>query len=740
MVHAPHTAPRAIVDQTGPWRSALLGATLAIDGAGHCLALATLCFAGAAAAGLGLGTAIFLLGSALATLALARFGGFRLSLAIAQDTTISILAPAIVLAAAAVPGPDAARVATALAVIGTSAFASGFVFWLVGRLRLGRFVRMFPYPVAAGFLASSGYLLVLAAFSILTEQSGLPGIIAHLTDPAAVLRIVPALSMALCLIISLRYWPGATPVLVVIFVFLGAYYAVTRAMGLSAQEAIDMGLLPSLPPRGALRPSLDMFAQIDWLAVAKTAPVLAAVVLLNLIGVLLNTSGVELATRQDVNENKELRVTGLVNMGIGAFGGLTSFLQGGATILAAKLGVNPRAMVAGHCVTLLILCAAAPVIVGAVPVFIPAALLMFIGASMLEDWLWSTRRRLVRFDWLIVAVIVFLTAVFGILPAIGAGLLLALLGFTYATVRLPVVRHMTNAARRRSIRDRSPLEDAILRRDGHHIRILHLQGALFFGSVDKMTAQLRQIMHEDPGLRAVILDFDEVSSFDSSACAALDKLCNLMHGAGIAAHVTGISPGLLNVFQTWGLPLSTSPAALGQASFQHWPRLDQALEQCEQELLAPHVPPQGSVDVTALLAALGNGHPRLGDLVALMEPVTLAPLTPLITANDGTSDVYILVSGQLGVFLPKSGGRGLRVRSMGPGAIVGEGAYLAHQPRSADVISDTQATLMRLSSATMASIDANDRDLAALLLAILARSVSEKLGQTNALLTYAQRH
>ena len=143
--------------QAGAWRSVLVGVVFGADAAGYCLALATICFSGALAAGLGVAAAMFLLGSAIATLFMFRFGSFRLAMAIAQYRPISILAHAFILAASTVAGSADVRVATAFAVIGTSALASGFMFWIIGRLGLGRFLRMFPYPVLAGFLASSGY-------------------------------------------------------------------------------------------------------------------------------------------------------------------------------------------------------------------------------------------------------------------------------------------------------------------------------------------------------------------------------------------------------------------------------------------------------------------------------------------------------------------------------------------------------------------------------------------------------
>lgn len=724
--------------QTAAWRSALVGMVFAADAAGLCLALATLCFSGALAAGLGLATALFLLGSALATFCLFRFGSFRLSLAISQDTSIAILAPAVILAATAVSGPVEARIATGLAVIGASALASGLVFWVIGYLGLGRMVRMFPYPVVAGFLASSGYLLVYSAMAIVTGATQLDAVLFAVGDPMVQLRLAPAVAIAVALLIAMRIWEGPTPVLVILLASMLGYYAVAAIAGIDGAKAVQLGLLPPVGQDAALGLSWSLMAMIDWSAVARTAPSIAAVVLLNLIGMLLNISGVELATGENIDENRELRVTGAANVVIGGFGGLTSYLQSGATIISDKLQVRRGPMVLGHCVGLLIACFAAPLLVAVVPVFVPAALLLFIGLSMLYDWLLGTRKRLMLIDWLIVVAIVMATVILGILPAIAVGLLLALLGFAYASIRLRVIRTTTTAAVRRSIRDRTPAENAVLASEGHRIRVLHLQGPLFFGSVEQMISTLRGQASPSLGQSALILDFTDVHSFDSSACAALDKLSRMMLAQGIVPHVTAISPGLRAVFLRWGLHLAEPEDPGLLQGFRVWSKLDDALEHCETALLESLQPADDTTDIARTLFDLGRQNPRTADLIALMHRRVLVPGEVLIAASDQTHDVFFVLSGRLGVHLPTSAGRKIRVRSIGQAAIVGEIAFLTGQPRNADVICEEPAVVMCLTEADIAKIEANDRDLAAVMMGIFGRSLAVKLGQSNSQLANLQ--
>lgn len=716
--------------RSGFLRSALVGMIFGVDTTGHCLAMATLCFGGILASGLGLATGLFLIGSLVSSLVLFRSSRLSIALGISQDTTISILAPAVILAATAVTGPAQAKLVTAFAVIGLSALLSGLAFWVIGRLGLGRLVRMFPFPVAAGFLASSGYLLVYSGFSVLTHQTGFAAIAAAIGDPTVQLRLIPALVMVL----SIRFIGGTLPVIAVIFAALIGFYLISVSRGLTHANLVDLGLLPQIGQAGGDNLSFAMVGLIDWVAVVHAVPVIVAVVFLNLLGLLLNISGVELATRADIDENRELRLAGGVNMLIGLGGGLTAYVQSGASVILHKLGVQQGAMILGYGMVIVLATVLAARIVAVVPVFIPAAMLMFIGFSMLEDWLFGTFKRLRGLDWLIVLIILLATALVGIMPAIGIGIALAFGGFAYALIRMPVIRLNTTGAKRRSIRDRSALQTAALQTDGHRIRILHLQGPLFFGLVDQMTAHLRKIIAEEPTVHSVIIDFTEVYHFDSSACAALDKLSFLLESRGIAAHLTGVSPGLRAVFDKWGLRLDNSGPA---PAFELWPQLDAALEHCEDMLLAQIGGLVEDTDIAQMLYDLGGRHPRTANLIGLMDQRDLVRGQVLINAADPSGDVFVVVSGRLGVHLPTQGGS-VRVRAMGPGAIVGEVAYLTGQPRNADVVCEEPASVLCLTADTMRQIEAADRDLAALLMAIFARSLGAKLALTNTLLTYAK--
>lgn len=717
----------------GPVQSAVFGAVLAVDATGHCLALATIFFAGALSSGLGLATALFLFGTLVSTASLFLFSQFRSAIGIAQDTSVAILAPAATAAALSVAGPPETQVATAFGAIGVAAVASGVVFWLAGTFRLGRVLRMFPYSVAAGFLASSGFLLVSAAVQILTGVSAYADIAAALANPPVLAGLIASISMAAILMLAIRLPNGTLAVVVVVLVFLAGYHLYAASTGLDREEAVALGFLPKTGAEALVLPDPQLFGQIEWGRIFEIWPTIAAVVLINLIALLLNMSGVELAARRDVDENRELRHSGLTNMLVGSSGSTAAFLMGGSSIIAARLGVHRGGFVAGNLAVLLIACFLAAQIVALVPTFVAAGLLMFIGLAMLEDWLVATYRRMVLQDWLIVVGIVIVTASIGILPAVAVGLGLAVLTFVAGFVRQRVIRSASTGASRRSMLDRTAEEYETLSRIGDGIRILHLQGPLFFGSVDQLMSGLRNLGHSLPGgtpSPALILDFAAVTTFDSSACAAMQKLGNQAEAAHMAVHLSGLPAQLETMFRRWGLGLSGNP-------FRVWGSFDAALEHCETALLSGQPASPAPTDAAGLLRDLSQDHPRTTDLLALMTSRQLQPGEVLIAADDQSRDLFLLLRGRLGVFLTDAAGQKVAVRSMGPGAVVGEVARLLDHPRTADVLCQDAAEVLCLSEAAMDQID-RDPALATLLSTILARSLARKVLLTNALLSGRQ--
>jgi SulP family sulfate permease len=120
-----------------------------------------------------------------------------------------------------------------------------------------------------------------------------------------------------------------------------------------------------------------------------------------------------------------------------------------------------------------------------------------------------------------------------------------------------------------------------------------------------------------------------------------------------------------------------------------------------------------------------------------MERLQLLPGEVLIRAGGTEGDIFFIESGRVNVQLSNPAGPPTRLRSLRAGAIFGEAARYLGRKRTADVVVHAPSIIWRLSDAALDRMEAEDRDLAAMLHAVMARSLAEKVEKTNGMLTAA---
>jgi SulP family sulfate permease len=97
---------------------------------------------------------------------------FNGSVALVQDGPTAILAvtATAIVAAMATSATQEEQFLTLVAVIIISSLLTGIFLFVLGRYKLGFLVQFLPYPVIGGFLAGTGWLLVLGGIGIATDM------------------------------------------------------------------------------------------------------------------------------------------------------------------------------------------------------------------------------------------------------------------------------------------------------------------------------------------------------------------------------------------------------------------------------------------------------------------------------------------------------------------------------------------------------------------------------------------
>ncbi|MGH7897506.1 MAG: SulP family inorganic anion transporter, partial [Candidatus Binatia bacterium] len=291
-------------------------------------ALAALIFSGELAGGLAAGLGALLFSGAILGVVVALTSSYPGTVAQPQDGAAAILAIMGAALVAAMPGEPADRILTTVLVgIAATSILTGLVLVGLGGLRLGSLVRFIPYPVIGGFLAGSGWLFVRGSVPVMTGQSLDVEHMAALAAPAVAMRWLPGLAFAVALLAALRRGGHA---FLVPGMLLGAtvlFYAVLLALGHTVADARAAGwLLGPFPEGGAWQPDVLLrVTDADWRALAAEIPKMATVALVSVVALLLNSTGLELATRRDIDPNRELAAAGVANLASGLGGGIVGF-------------------------------------------------------------------------------------------------------------------------------------------------------------------------------------------------------------------------------------------------------------------------------------------------------------------------------------------------------------------------------------------------------------------------------
>jgi SulP family sulfate permease len=715
---------------------AMVGLIAGIDNLGASLAFAALLFPGALSAGLGMGVGVLLLSGVVLALVIALRSKNPNTIAMVQETSIAILAAAIIGVTGAMTAPTENRIATVFAILGTSTVLSGALLWGVGRARLGALVRFLPYPVVAGFLAGSGWLLIEGALAMMTGQQALTDMLPDIAQPLTLAKIIPATVFALLMLLALRKASHPLTASAVLACAAGTFFALLALFDIPIEQARGWAWLPTTPAEDsvALPSPLWVIGAADWSAVLQTTPAMISAALLTMIGLLLNTSGLELATGRDIEPNGELRSSGVANMLVGFLGGTSGFVGLGMTLLADKLSIHGRSAGIATAVVLAIGLLCAPILASLMPTFLAAGLMIFLGLELLLEWVVLTRRTLPLGEWLAVVAILVAIMTLGFLVGLALGLAISIAVFVYTYSRLPVIRLIASGVELRSSVDRAPAASHLLDSEGRRIHVLQLQGYLFFGTVEQVVTQANKRLHtarKDP-LRFLILDLRGVSGVDSAATSGFVKICTTAQAEQVTVIFCHLQPDLEQALCRAGLVFAPS------TDCQTASDLDHALEQCEETLLRESDPFPNSEDILFHLQDSLGTHRRLPDMISAMERLSLSPGTELIRAGDAADDVYFLGQGRVKVQVSLPNGRTLRLRTMTSGAVVGEIALYLGDRRTANVIVETPSILYRLSRADLEQMEQNDSDLAVLFHRLLAITLSEKLVLANRLIQVAQ--
>ena len=673
------------------------------------IAFGSFIFSGPLASHSSQGVGLILFGNFAACLVIALTGSYR--------GAIAGLSPALVIAMATIGSTmeaegDALFVTTSAALI-ISAVATGVCCLIIGRFRLANLMRFIPYPVAGGFVAGIGGAVCLAAMSLMGADPDWRAVPA-LFEPPVLWKWGPGAAYGIALFLAIKRW--GNPLILPVSVALAgiAYHLVLGTLGISGDAARAGGLLLATTAEGSLWPALlpaDLM-QVQWAALAAQVPHILTLIAVAFICVVMNFAGLELAANQELDWDREFRVTGVASVVAGLGGGTVATLVVPASLRSKLLGATTR--LTGVVAALVV--GSALFLGDGILEFIPAALvggiLVFAGLGMLDQGLVASRRRLPWSEYGIILLIFIAILSSGLIEGVGAGMLATLVFFAVRLSRVDPIAERFTAQERQSNKARSVPDRAILLQEGERVHAYRLRGYLFFGSVCPLADHLRKSLTGASRPACLMLDFAAVSGFDFSAVSVLGRFLQTADAAGVPVVLSAMSDGLRS-----GLELHLPPAAY--AGLQVEPDADRALERSEETILAAWASDADTADkrraslVEDAAAGLERYLERQIDFEDLVEELQSWTNPGQYSAGEALSGpeaqhgvLQLLLSGRASA----CDSAGARLFQCGPGDAIWPAG--ASDEKAAAVIADEPCRTMVLTAAALGRLEREEEGLA----------------------------
>jgi glutaminase len=278
-----------------------------------------------------------------------------------------------------------------------------------------------------------------------------------------------------------------------------------------------------------------------------------------------------------------------------------------------------------------------------------------------------------------------------------------------------------------SNRLRTPDERKVLEREGHRVAVIEVQGALFFGSTERLIRRITQLAGETD---YIVVDFKRVHFADTSARKLIERAAHSMADSDAELVFAAIADdGPLGALARW----------LAEHEENRFVRVfrdsDAALEWCENQLLVSSLNaglgPKFALAELDLFKGLSPEEYRL--IEPSVRPLVFEKGEVIIREGSEAKLFFVVARGTVSVQIGVQGrgDRKKRVASIGPGLSFGEMALLDGRKRSADIVADEKVICYGLAVEQLQELATEHPNIMTTILSNLTREFSERLRHAN---------
>lgn len=385
----------------------------------------------------------------------------------------------------------------------------------VGVLKLGKFIRLIPYPVMLGFVNGLAIVIFKAQFSqfMVKDDSGVPHWISG--NPLWIMVALVLLTMAI-----MQFLPKLTKVVPSGLVAIVVVALISVFGGL---DTITVGDQASI--KGWLPPFIVPNVPFEWETIAIVFPFALKVAGVGLIESLLTLTLIDDITNTRGSGNKESFAQGLANVICGFFGSMGGCAMIGQSMINIQSGARKRLSGIVAAVSLLLFVLFFSDIIEQVPIAALVGVMFMVAIGTFEWHSLKLVNKMPVFDIFIIIVVTVVTVFEDLAIAVLIGVILSAISFAWGQA--------TRIRARKSEGENGE-------------KIYEIFGPLFFAS----TKHFEEKFDPENDPQITIVDFSESRVVDMSAIEAIKAISRKYDALGKEVKFRAMSTDCLDLLAT----------------------------------------------------------------------------------------------------------------------------------------------------------------------------------------------
>lgn len=383
----------------------------------------------------------------------------------------------------------------------------GVLQMLFAGARLGKFIRMVPYPVMLGFVNGLAMVIFLAQFGHFKTAS--PGGEQQWMAGAPLFTMLGLVALTMAVIYLTPRLTRAVPATLTGILLVSL---VVAGLGIDTKTVGDLGSIAGGLPAFHL-PDVPF----NWETLGIIFPYSLVLAAVGLIESLLTLTLIDEITDTRGQPNRESMAQGVANVVTGFFGGMGGCAMIGQSMINVGNGATGRLSGIATALFLLAFILFGSAWIERIPL---AALIGVMFVVCQKTFEWGSFRlfgKVPRADIVVGLLVAVVTLAFNLAVAVVAGVIVSALVFAWEHAK------------------RIRLTSSI---DARGWKVYELEGSLFFASV----ANFQQLFSPKDDPEDVVIEFRRARVVDHSAIQAIDALAERYRAAGKRLHLRHLSP------------------------------------------------------------------------------------------------------------------------------------------------------------------------------------------------------